>query len=226
MAESAVKITEMSLLNTLQRYAYLRSQRGRTLASTLRKVMREWVHQAYDFTMSAAKPNKAKIHGDMMRIITTYKKAGTRKSKAADEMRGTLAARLIWLLDWRGARGLKGTAYYRHARKFREARKFSSGIHIAGFFPSFDLVHGRPAGQSGPRYRKAPLGKIEEKMLNQAAEIISENWASAKDGIGMQGLAGGAFASTAAAVEAKFKAFVIQDEKELAQKTGVPIYFF
>lgn len=226
MSESALIITDRSLSAAIGAWAEDRSARGKDFQDSLRKVMKAWVFAAYDLVKPG---DKAKIQRDLMKIITGYSriKPGKRHraSKAADEMRGTLAARLVWLLDWKGARGAKAGAFYRLAKKFLNARVFSANIHRAGFFATFDLVHGRPAGTSGPRYKKSPVGDSSESVLDDAAEIISENFASAHNGIGITGLAGSAFESTLPNVIKIFRRYAMEAELARAQKRGVPLVF-
>jgi hypothetical protein len=224
---AALTFTDTSLQKSLARYAAARRVRGRTDQDTLRKVMKEWLFLAWEKIPAG---NKPKIQANLMQIVTKYKAAGKRrsKSKAANEMRGTLAMHIIMKLNYGGVReaapkgGWQTDAPYRIAKRFVKMRLFSSNMHRAGLFKGFDLVHGRPGG-GGPRYRKAPIGSADESLGNQLTEILVENWASSKGGIGISGLAGDAFEATAAAVATRFRQFAIEDELVNAQKYGVPL---
>lgn len=223
MSQTPLQFTDLSLQHSLSRYAAARRHRGGTDQSTLRKVMREWLFEAWERIPEGNKPG---IRANLMRIITTYARATKgRKSKAQDEMKGTLAAKVIWMLDYKGARKLKGAAFYRMAKRFLNMRMFSANMHRAGLFKGFDLVHGRPPGRSGPKYKKHPIGDANESIGNQVSEILVENWASAKNGWGIAGIAGGAFEDSAAAIAEKFRRYAIADELQNAQKHGVPLVF-
>ena len=231
MSAPGIKITDVSLVTSLGAWADARKRRGKDYEDTLRKVMREWVHLAFDYVSKKHPASKEKIRNYLMGVTMKYASRkssviGRKRSKAKMEMQGTLAAAIIWKLDWKGARSAKNsTAFYQKAKAFLRAREFSSGLHKAGFFATFDLVHGRPAGSSGPRYKKFPLGKVEQKQTGDWAEIVSSNFASAKNGLGITGLAGEAFDATLAPTIAKFRAYAIEEELKNATKHGVPLVF-
>lgn len=226
MPESALIITDRSLSAAIGAWADNRAERGKDFQDSLRKVMKAWVFAAYELVPVG---DRAKIQSDLMKIVTRSSRIRPgrkhRASKAADKMRGTLAAAIIWKLDWKGSKSLKGGAFYRNAEKFLRARVFSSNIHRAGFFSTFDLVHGRPSGTSGPRYKKAPVGDSSESILDDAAEIISENFASSHNGDGITGIAGSAFESTLDGVVKIFRRYAMEAELARAQKKGVPLVF-
>ncbi len=230
MPESAIVITDRSLSTAIGAWADARAERGKGYADSLRKVMKTWVFAAYDFLNAAHPPNKAGITAYLMqqtrKVSPGDKKFTRRGAKNSLEMTGTVAAAIIWKLNWKNARSAKNTAaFYQLAKKFMRAREFSSGIHRAGFFATFDLVHGRPGGSSGPRYGKFPVGNATENLLDDAAEIISENFASAKNGIGITGLAGSAFESTLPGVIEIYRRYAMEAELASAQKRGVPLVF-
>lgn len=227
MAQPALQFFDLSANKSIQRWIELRKARGKDRNSSMRKIMHAWVKAAY----YAVKPgDKMKIRTDLMRVTTKNAnlKKGRTRGKVADEMRGTLAARLIWALDWKGARsaappgGWQTAAFYRLAKKFLRAREFSANLHRAGMFPAFEKL-GYPTGMAGPRYKKFPPGMVEEKMLSDAAEILVENWASRKGGAGIAGISGSAFESTLPKVIEMFEAYSTADELAAAKKAGFAI---
>lgn len=221
-APSVIQFRDLSAEPALKLYAQQRARRGKDRADTLRKIMREWVFLAYDLVPPG---DKVKIRNYLMSSTRAYAKQQSsrfnpRTAKVRNEMRGTMALAIVRKFDYKGAASLSGTALAKVAKAFVRARVFSSNLHRAGFFPAFDALHGRPAGTSGPRYKKHPPGGISEELADNVASILVENWASSKDGDGISGIAGSCFAATLPKVVEKFAAYALKDELADARKYG------
>lgn len=216
--------SDIEMLRSFDDWASSAAIRGKPIESSMRTACKYWV----SFAMAKIpKGNKQKIQSDLMRIVTAYSKlpaVGKRRkaTKAADAMRGTLAATLVRVLNWRGARDLKGQAFYSKAKAFVGASSSAAGFHRAGFTPSLLALKG---GRKGLPRLKTPPGYHEEKIEAMAATILMNNFAHAKSkqSEGIAKLAPNAFSDALREVEALIAKFVQQDNEKAAAKAGFTV---
>lgn len=171
-------------------YARMQEIRGKNGEQILRKLMKFWISFAL-FKIEAASPQ---VIGDsLMKLTTAYsrvqirsRRSGKANSKnrygpGADKYRGTVAAAIVAILNYKGAKSLikkgDGTAFYNLVGKFVGARKYSAKLHKAGFYPAIKSL--KLTGQETrlPRYRHTP-GTYTEAVRERAATLIAENFAS------------------------------------------------
>lgn len=206
-----------------QRYASMRSAKGKGLNRTIRNVMKLWVNFAYKAIKKdhAGKPQQ--IDADLKKIVSHSSRARRAKGKSADEYRGTLAARLFifFAKDPAAASALKGAAFYNKVRKFVGTRRASAGVHAAGMFPAMRAL----MSPTGPSRFKNPPGDLMERTLNEAAEIMAENWASGrqKRSVGIAGIVPNAFSGTIAQVEAALEKIILEEIQNEARAAGLTV---
>lgn len=245
-----VKIIDLNLIQAFDQWAMQRGMRGRDIADTIAKVMRYWV----SFAMAKVpRGDAAQIRQDLKRIITTYSDirriAGPRtnlrtrkttRDARADQLRGTMAAAIVVILNYKGARDLakaRSPQFYRKVNQYINARAFSANHHRSGFMPAINVL-GRGTGKGTantaevagrlPKYQHPP-GLVAHKFTDDLASILVENFASASanqpfrapDGI--TGLAGGAFDSALAEVIRMIGEFLRADLEKAAQKAGFTV---
>lgn len=224
--DSLFIVRDTDSMSAFNAWAQSAAIRGKPIEDSMRKACKYWV----SFAMAKIpKTSRQKITGDLTRIITTYSKlpaAGKKRksSKAADAMRGTLAATLVRVLNWRGAadKSLKGTAFYSKARAFVGTSASSANFHRAGLTPSLLALKGSRSGL--PRL-KSPPGSHAEKVQEIAASILMENYALAKSkgSAGIAKLAPDAFDKAIQEVDAMLAKFLQQDNEKAAAKAGFTV---
>lgn len=219
----SIEVADLSASVALRQYAGMQQLRGKSITDTMRKVMRYWV----SFAIAKIKPGDAeKINREMQNIVTNYSRLGRRRSKAADAWKGTYAAMLVAVLNWRGARKMKGAGFYSRARMFASRRVFSANLHKAGMRPAMMRLRANiNAAGKLPNYGKEPPGGFEQKTLDRVAEILVENWAKAgsKRSVGIAALHGDAFNAALPEVEAMLTEFFAKDITEVAEKLGLTV---
>ena len=224
MAEQGLFIiTDASALPALSAYAAKEAFRGKAMMETARKVF------AFLVSFAMAKiPNgdPQKIRLQLTAIVARYTRLSSRKrkSKLVDSLRGTLAAKLVRVLNYLGARAAKGAAFYRLVRRFINARAFSARLHRAGLYPALagSKARGVDTGGRLPKYRHMP-GSYTEDTAAAAADILAENWASAHGprAAGIVGLAGFAFAQAMPEVDALLTKYLLEDMAKAAASSGL-----
>lgn len=168
-------------------WARLQRIRGKTAEQTLKKVMKFWISFAL-FKIQSADP--ADIESALMKLTTGYSRLSSRdrhrkrSSALADKYRGTVAAAIVAIMDYKGAKLASGfgndAEFYQKVRKFVAARKYSARHHKAGFYPSITAlkISTSTAGGRLPKYRNTP-GSYKEDIRDLAATLVAENFASA-----------------------------------------------
>jgi hypothetical protein len=241
-----VKIIDLNLIQAFDQWAVQRGMRGRDSADTIAKVMRYWV----SFAMAKVpRGDAAKIRQDLRRIITTYSNlraiAGpktnlrtrkTTRDARADQLRGSMAAAIVAILNYRGARDLakaRSPQFYAKVNQFINARAHSANHHRSGFLPAINVL-GRGTGKGTansaavagrlPKYQHPP-GAVAHKFTDQLASILVENFASAAGphAAGITGLAGGAFDAGLTEVIAMIGNFLRDDLLKSAQAAGFAV---
>lgn len=230
--EGLFRLTDTSLIASLAKYAAAEAVRGKGMLETARKVFRFLVSFAL-----AKIPNgdPKKIRASLLQITTAYTRvraasAGvssslrtrkTRRHAASDALRGTLAAKLVWMLNYLGARAAKGAAFYRIVRKFVNARAYSARLHRAGLYPALEGTKARVTGGKLPKYRHTP-GSFAEGLTEDVATILAENWASAHgpNAKGIAGLASFAFDTALPEVDALLNRYLKENMAKAARAAG------
>lgn len=202
-------ITDTSAMRSLDAYAASEALRGKGLAEIARKVFQFIVSFALGDVPGGGQKkipagDKVKIRANLMRIVVQSRRLAAwrgassslrtrRVRRAGDELRGTLAAQLVRVLNYAGARTLRGPAFYRAVRRFVSGRVYAANLHRAGLLPALMGTKGR-SGTRMPRFQNPP-GDYRERLTEDVAQILAENWASAHGprAKGIIGLAGYAF---------------------------------
>lgn len=216
----SVHFTDLGASKALMEYAGLQALRGKTMADTMKKVMRFWVDFA---TQKVPKGDPAKIYADMQSIVSNYSRLGTKRGKTADAWRGTYAAMLVAMLDWQGARKLRGAAFYAKARMFASRRRFAANLHRSGMRPAFMKLRGKMASAGRlPAFKNQPGGYIES-VKDKVVDLLVENWAIAGSpkSKGITGLAPNAFGQALIQVEMLLADYFQKDVKQWAEKVGL-----
>lgn len=208
------------------RWAQFQRIRGKSTEQILRKVMRYWISYAIA-KIPVAEPGK--IDANLTRQITTARppaSARTRRTSAvADKWRGTLASAIVAALDYRGARALRGAAFYRRVAAFVSARKYAARHHKAGFLPAIQALRVPAGGGRLPRYSRPP-GAYQEHISDLAAILIAENFAKAatRPGrpapIGIQGIAPAALSAAESEVARTLHRWLVADLMTAGRRAG------
>ncbi len=176
---STLTVDPSTAFAAFTRWAELQRIRGKSTEQILRKVMQYWISYAIA-KIPVAEPGK--IEANLTRQITAGPArpgARSRRTTArADKWRGTLAAAIVAALDYRGARALRGAAFYRRVAAFVSARKYAARHHKAGFLPAIQALRVPAPGGRLPRYSRPP-GAYQESISTLAAILIAENFAKA-----------------------------------------------
>ena len=180
---SLFTVTDMSAVDALRRYAVAQGLRGKDLAETLRKAMKFVV----SFSISKIpKGDPAKIRANLTRIVSTYSKLETRnvrsKARASNQWRGTLAAKLVFILDWQNARldAAFGDieAAYKKAGLFTQRRTFAAGLHRSGLREAAFRLRATSGAGRLPKFKDQP-GRYDEQLAEDVSSILVETWARA-----------------------------------------------
>jgi hypothetical protein len=231
-----LKIVDSSAISNLSVFGASRQISGRHFHQTARYAMRLWVSFALN-KIAAADP--AKIRTSLSKVVTAYtvvrtaavgsrtnlKSRKTSRVKAADQWRGTLAAKIVGMLNYKGARRMDRSQFYRTVGKWVRGRVFGARIHRAGMGPAMDATAdaGRVKGDRRrlPRYRRQP-GSYEQRLKADTADILVENFASAfgPRAKGIAGIAPEAFSSSAAEVDRLLGIYAERNLREAARSAG------
>lgn len=237
MAEGLFIITDTSGIHSLAKYAAKEALRGKGLLESARKIFRFLVSFAL-----AKIPNgdPRKIRANLQRIVRSYfnLRAGyagvstnrrtrkTRRDRVADNLRGTLAAKIVGMLNYAGARHVQSAEFYRIVRKFISRRAYSARLHRAGLTPALagtaKAGGSVKTGGSLPKYMHTP-GSYAEGLTNDVATILAENWASAHgpDAKGIVGLAGFAFDTALPEVDKLLTSYLLKEMVKTAEAAGM-----
>jgi hypothetical protein len=139
-----------------------------------------------DFAMKklpAGNPNK--IRGQLQRIVRSYDKGSTynvrSKTRIANVWRGTMAARVIFKLNWQDARldaAFGDTeGYYKKASLFTRNRVYAAGFHRSGLREAAAALKVTKGGRL-PRFKEQP-GRYGETLSEQVTGLLVETWARA-----------------------------------------------
>lgn len=236
-AQPLVKIIDLNLIQAFDTWSMQRGLRGRDIADTIAKVMRYWV----SFAMAKVpRGDASRIRQELKRIISGYSILGghTVKTKKAHALRGTMAAAIVAILNYKGARDLaraRSPEFYTRVNQYINARAFSANHHRGGFIPAINVLGrgGKLTGDAAspsrlPKY-KHPSGSIAHKFTDQLASIVVENFASSSANdpfrapAGITGLAGRAFDTALTEVVTLIGKFLQQDLEKSAKAAGFTV---
>lgn len=178
---------ELGAVPALETWARLATFRGKSLQEALRKAGRF----AVDFAIAKVpKGDRAKIEASLKALARDYRvssraRKGKARTKAAETWRGTVAAKMVWVLNYKQARTnalARHPSFYTIVAQFHNGRQYAKNLHKAGFKPAQRELRASSAGERLPSYRKelqgAP-GSITQDYRDDVAEILIENFASA-----------------------------------------------
>jgi hypothetical protein len=211
--------------------------RGKSLSQIIRTVMRYWVSFAMAEIATKAPGDGAKIAAELMRGSRvgwrTRNKERTKKrgsSSMANRYRDTIAARLVFFMNYKNAR-LKAAfgddaGAYGAVSDFVKARRYSAKHHkVSGFVPAMIEFAKERSGNirnaGGPRYKNSP-GSYAQTINGNLAEAVVAAWpkAAQRPGrpapLGLARLAPNAFEVKQADLRALFLGFVVKDGLHLA----------
>lgn len=238
-----------AILDAFDRWAVARGMRGRDLYDTVAKVMRYWV----SFAMAKVpKGDAGKVREGLRRQIRTYSQIAARHTGSytnlrsrkthrgpgaaqADIYRGSVAAAIVAILNYKGANTLaraRSPEFYKKAAEYERNRVYSVNHHRSGFMPAINVL-GRGKGSDPgngnvrmPKYRH-PRGLIAHDFTDELAEILVENFASQSGNHpfrtkpdGIAGLAGDAFDKGLAEVVKMVGEFLYHDLANGAAEAG------
>jgi hypothetical protein len=206
--------------------------RGKKLSDVIRTAMRFWVSFAMAEIEAKIPSSGAKIAADLMRPsrvgwrtrnLARTKKRGS--ASLANRYRDTIAARLVFFLNYKQAR-LKAAfgddaGAYGAVAKFVSARRYSAKHHkVSGFVPAMiefsKYRSGAIRNASGPRYRNSP-GSYAQTLDGNAAEAVVAAWpkATQRPGrpapLGLARMVPGAFEAKENDLSRLFLGFVTKD---------------
>jgi hypothetical protein len=230
MAEGNIfQVTDTSALDALRRYAVAQGLRGKDLIDVLRKAMKYLV----SFSMAKIpKGDPGKIRAQLTRIVATYSRISTRnvrsKTKAANQWRGTLAAQIVFKLNWQNARldaafgDIEGA--YKKAAQFTKNRVFAAGLHRSGLRMAVLRLHASSGAGRLPKFKDQP-GSYDEKIADNVTSILVENWARAagKNAKDPTELYPDVFDRALPEVETLLAGFLEKDMKTAAKKEGFTV---
>jgi hypothetical protein len=239
MAEGLFIITDTRGIHALAKYAAKEALRGKGMLETARKVFRFLVSFALN-KIPNGDPKRIRaqlqqhvrrysnLRAGMAGVSVNLRTRKTRRDKVADALRGTLAAKVVGLLNYSGARHVQSAEFYRIVRKFINRRAYSARLHRAGLTPA--LAGTAKAGGSVktggglPKYYHTP-GSYAESLNDDVANILAENWASAHgpNAKGIIGLAGFAFDAALPEVDRLLTKYLTQDMQKAARAAGFEV---
>lgn len=229
---SKVKVID-TLTPALAKYAALQTATGKTELEAMEKIMMYII----DFAANKIpKGNKEKLMGLMTRFLTTRKttrrreaigpgKRGSNKPiETANKWRGTYAARIVWLSNYKNARKLPAAQFYNLVNLFVNRRVFALNLHRSGLYPAMKSLKSRMrnAGKL-PDYKTGQPGKYEQSVKKGVATMLAENWASARNGDGIAKLKPDAFELALPQVEKMLTDWYNTDIKKYGAAAGLKV---
>lgn len=230
--QSLFTVTDTSAMSALAKYAAKEELRGKGMMDTARKVFRFLA----SFALAKIPNGDPKKIRDSLTRITMYSSIATRRTyntsrsirtrrnKTSDALRGSLAAKVVWTMNYLGARDVKGPAFYRLVRKFVNSRAFAARLHRAGMSPAMAGTKATVRGGKLPRFKHMP-GSYNEVLADDMAKILAENWASAHGphAKGIVGLASFAFDAALPEVDRLLAGYLQKDMVKAAAAAGFDV---
>lgn len=226
----------LDVLPMVEAWAAHASLRGKDMQAVFRKVMRF----AVDFLIAKTpKGDRVKLKNNLHALTETYlqesAKSGRRrlKSAGANKWRGTVAASIVFRLNYNGARTAameRSPKFYAEVGRFVAGRNYALNLHAAGFRPAQRELHGAFAGVRLPGFKREPTGgpgRITSSFNSDTvAGILVENWAQAADvpgrpsPIGAQGVLGDKIKELMPDLDRLFAKFLQEDIIRAAKVAG------
>jgi hypothetical protein len=217
--EQLFKIDD-SFSDTVARYVRREMMKGKDPRKTMARLMVHWLLNALKNTPREDGNEIYLYLTGQMRLANPRQ---TRRKRAAvvEEMRNTMALAIINNINYKGARGVKGTAYYQLAKKYAQARKFSAGLHQAGFMTGVRFLrrmgYVRADGPKTPKYRHEP-GSIETNFSPDNLTIEATNFAKI-----IAEIAPNAFTTGANEVAMMFNRYIAEDMAKDQLRAGLNV---
>ncbi len=235
MPDVTLEISSDTLGPAFQAWAaYQTEVRGKALMEVVQRAMQYLVSFAMREIEEKKPGNAALVERQLMALshdtnrVSNSARARLRGGKTGSKYRNTMAARIVFMLNYRGAR-LKAAfgddaGAYNDVATFVKARRYSVRHHkVSGFLPALAALastgRGRRApimDRGGPRYKNAP-GAISQTLTAHMAEILVEAWPSAAQRpgrpapLGLSRLVPGAFTDKLDDLQTLFLRFAMED---------------
>jgi hypothetical protein len=221
--------------DALNRYAEHRRMLGDIKENAVRRVMRYWI----DFTVNKMSQRDAngtaiwsemgriesaytKIQGSALGVSTNLRSKKVKRDKVVDRWKGSVAARLVAVLNYKNARNLPASQFYRLASKFAQARRFSAGFHKSGWRNAKLRLRGKL--DNVKNFKNSP-GSYKERVKQSMVEIMAENYARAggQKADGVDKLFPDVLEQTWKEIEAMLLKFIQQDMDKHAEESGLTV---
>lgn len=164
---------------TVANYVRREMMRGKDPRKTMARLMVNWLLNALKNTPKGD-GNEIYLYLTGQTKLDNSRQTRRKRAGVVSEMRNTLALAIINNTNYKGARNIKGTSYYQLAKKYAQARKFSAGLHQAGFMTGVRFLrrmgYVRASGEKTPKYRHEP-GSIETNFSPDNLTIEATNFA-------------------------------------------------
>ncbi len=206
--------------DTVRRYVEREMGKGKDPRKTMARLMVAWLLNALSHT---PREDGNEIYMYLTGLTRLSEpKTRRKRAKVVDEFRNTLAAAIINHRDYKGARAMRKagnvSGYYQLARKYANARKFSAGLHQAGFMTGVRFLRRMTSVRVGqmektPKYKHEP-GGIESYYSPNQLRLEASNFAKI-----IAEIAPNAFEQGAAKTAMFFNQF-LQDDQLAEMKTA------
>ena len=220
--------------DALTKYGDHRLLLGKSRDRSIRNAMRMWI----DFTarkMSLRDADGTAIWSEMGRIESAYTKLTgsalgvstnlrtkkVKRDKVVDRWKGSVAARIVAVLNYKSARNMPAGQFYRTVSKFAQARRFSAGFHKSGW----RMAKLRLRGNLGDVKSFKGIGSYKEKVKESMVEILAENYARAggRKAAGVDKLFPEVLEQTWREVEVMLLKFIKEDIEKRAAESGLEV---
>lgn len=203
------------------------------LAKAINRIMSQWVSYAM---AKIPKADKMRIKSRLMAPATKAKfQVGLKKTtksgkesqgKRYQELKNSLAAYIVWSINWRtraypgGVRSLPAAQFYAAVGKFAGARQFSAGYIRSSLRPALNTFRAR-AGQSErlPKYSRGEVGSAKAASPTEPILLAEvEGYVEA-----ILDVAPNAFADSLPEIEATVEKWIADNLAERAQREGLTV---
>ncbi len=197
---------------TISAYVSREAGKGKEPVRILRRLMSYWLLNALKRT------DRADAAGIVSELMTKTRIRGSRKkrkSKLYEDMRDTLAVLYVLKTNYKGAKTAKEADLYKIAKRFVASRKFSSGLHRAGFVPALRSLR-TSAGERLPRYKNEPGEMAKQTETVDGVSIEATNFAKI-----IAEIAPNAFEDGGAELAQRLSGYLLQDMLDAQRAAGL-----
>lgn len=221
--------------DALNRYAEHQRLMGNIRENAVRNVMRYWL----DFTVNKMSQRDAngtaiwsemgriesaytKLQGSALGISTNIRSKKVKRDKVVDRWKGSVAARLVAVLNYKNSRNLPASQFYRLVSKFAQARRFSAGFHKSGWRTAKLRLRGKL--DNVKNFKNSP-GSFKERIKESMVEIMAENYARSggRKADGVDKLFPDVLEQTWKEVETMLLKFIQKDMDKHAEESGLTV---